>query len=206
MSRLKQYCCVAALLAGIILLFNFNRGNAIDSTSHTTASPSMKGLCWVAGDSVTTHNIDHIVDVGANWISQTPFGWMEGHQSPIVRTSYDRAWWGETDRGLRHTTELAKAQGIKTMLKPHIWLRSSEGKWRSDIAMTSEADWEKWFNSYGDMMIHYAELAESCKIESLCIGTELHSTTVHRPDQWSELIKKIRKVYSGEVTYAAYWY
>ena len=56
------------------------------------------------------------------------------------------------------------------------------------------------------MILHYAELAEETGMESLCIGTELYATTTSQPDRWRALIKEIRKVYSGQLTYAANWY
>jgi len=177
-----------------------------DKETCTTSSPSMKGLCWVAGDSIAQHNIDQITDIGSNWISQTPFGWMNGHDSPEVVLSNDRAWWGETDRGVIHTAKLAKASNVKTMLKPHIWLRRSGDKWRSDIAMNSVEEWDKWFESYSDWILHYAQVAEKGKIEALCIGTELYQTTKQHPDKWRKIIADIRKVYSGQLTYAANWY
>lgn len=169
-------------------------------------APSMKGLCWVAGDSIAAHNMDHVLSIGANWISQTPFGWMSGINSPEVVLNSDRAWWGERDKGIRHTAEHAREAGIKTMLKPHIWLRRSGDKWRSDIAMDSAEDWDKWFESYTQWILHYARLAEECQIESLCIGTELYQTTVRFPDRWRAIIRSIREIYSGELTYAANWY
>ncbi len=175
------------------------------STYDTNHIPSMKGLCWVAGDSIASHNIDHITNFGANWISQTPFGWMQGIDQPFVRGNTERAWWGEADRGIRHTTALAKEAGVKTMLKPHIWLRSDDGKWRQDIKMKSEEDWVSWFASYEEWILHYAVLAQECKIESLCIGTELHQT-IKRTDEWRHMIREIRKVYDGDLTYAANWY
>jgi len=178
----------------------------VDDEAHMKSSPSIKGLCWVAGDSIATHNIDQITDIGTNWISQTPFGWMSGHDSPEVVLSNDRAWWGETDRGIAHTAELAKVSNVKTMLKPHIWLRRSNDKWRSDIEMKNDAEWSKWFESYRSWIIHYAILAEENGIEALCIGTELYQTTKQHPDEWRAIISDIRKVYSGQLTYAANWY
>lgn len=169
-------------------------------------SQKMKGVCWVAGDSITHHNIDDLVHVGANWLSQTPFGWMGDYQLPEVVMSTNRVGWGESDRGLKHTALLAREKGVKTMLKPHIWLRSRDGKWRSDIAMTNEQDWEAWFDNYGTLILHYARLAEESNMESLCIGTELHQTTKHHPEKWRKLIREIRAVYSGQLTYAANWY
>ncbi len=169
------------------------------------STPSMRGVCWVAGDSIAEHNIQQIADVGVNWISQTPFGWMEGIDSPVVHGNFDRAWWGENDRGIIYTTELSRTSGIKTMLKPHIWLHAADGKWRSDIAMNSEEEWEQWFSSYESWILHYAEVAQKGSMESFCIGTELHQT-IKRTEQWRDLIYKIREVYDGHLTYAANWY
>lgn len=179
-----------------------------DSTSTMTEShyPSMRGVCWVAGDSIGTHNFDDLMAIGGNWISQTPFAWQPDIYGPALHLNNDRAWWGEADRGIIHTTELAKQNGIKVMLKPHIWLRSADGKWRSDLAMKNEADWDLWFANYEVMILHYAELAERMQMESLCIGTELHQTTKHHPERWRAIIKKIRAIYSGDLTYAANWY
>ena len=195
------------IIAPIAIVFAFfNLTNPDQTFVSPQSSPSMKGVCWVAGDSIAEHNIHQIKDIGTNYISQTPFGFMNGHQSTEVRGNFDNAWWGESDRGIQHTAELARASGVKTMLKPHIWMRSDEGKWRSDIEMESEEDWDIWFKSYGDWIMHYAELAEKCQIESLCIGTELHFTTVNHPDRWRKIIADIRSVYNGELTYAANWY
>lgn len=194
---------LSLLVLGLILISSSESSPVADKSEH---QPTMKGLCWVAGDSIAQHNIAQITDIGSNWISQTPFGWMNGHESPIVVLNNDRAWWGETDRGIRHTAQLAHASGVKNMLKPHIWLRRGGDKWRSDIEMNTEEEWNQWFASYKDWIVHYAMLAEDCKIESLCIGTELYKTTSEHPDQWRGIIKEIRKVYSGKLTYAANWY
>lgn len=198
--------------AGIVILlivatiFMIQAFSQSDTSEHQTDGPSMRGLCWVGGDSIANHNMTQIMDIHANYISQTPFGWMEGYDSPNVVLSNERAWWGEADRGLKHTTLLAKEAGIKTMLKPHIWLRRSGDKWRSDIAMNSPEEWKAWFESYSTFILHYAKLAEATGMESLCIGTELYQTTKQHPEEWRKIIKAIRKVYHGQLTYAANWY
>jgi len=71
--------------------------------------------------------------------------------------------------------------------------------------MRTEADWARWFESYGDFILHYARLAEALGIEALCVGTELHGT-IHREREWRALISEVRSVYSGQLTYAANWY
>jgi len=198
---------ITSLLALSIVACNSGKATTESSVSFDeNHQPSMRGLCWVAGDSIASHNLNQVSSIGANWISQTPFGDMTGIDDSNVGWNNVGSWFGEADRGLRHTTALAKEAGIKTMLKPHIWIRKAEGKWRSDIAMNSEEEWENWFTSYKSWIMHYAELAEETGMEALCIGTELSTTTKEYPEKWREIIKSIREVYSGELTYAANWY
>lgn len=168
-----------------------------------------RGVCWVGGpNEVSESEIKNLLNTNVNWISQTPFGWQRGHDNPQIGSlhgsgQFNQGWWGERDEGLGITTQYAKKYGIKTILKPHIWLRDEGGKWRGEIKMKSEEDWLKWFANYEDFILHYAKLAEKEQMEMLCIGTELHQTCVEREADWRNLIKKIRTVYSGPITYAA---
>jgi hypothetical protein len=173
--------------------------------SSVAQEAKQRGVSWVAGRSIDAAALAPLTEHNVEWIAQTPFGWQEAVDSPAIRLSTGgRAYWGETDGGLKRTIELARAQGIRTMLKPHIWL--GRGAWRGDISMASDADWDAWFADYGTFMLHYARLAEEQELPLLCIGTELHKTVIARPQKWSELIAEIRTVYSGELTYAANWY
>ncbi|WP_420388387.1 glycoside hydrolase family 113 [Roseivirga sp.] len=165
-----------------------------------------RGVCWVASPyQVDSTSILDLKEKNINWISQTPFGWQREFNSPKIGNQIGRedGWWGESDKGIRQTTRVARQYGIHTILKPHIWLRDSQGKWRGEIRMESEEDWKAWFQSYEEFILHYAQLAEEESIEMLCIGTELHRTCVEREQDWRNLIRKIREVYSGGLTYAA---
>ncbi|MCB0278536.1 MAG: hypothetical protein KDD94_03490 [Calditrichaeota bacterium] len=185
-----------ALIVGILVL---NKSDSHDK---------QKGVSWVAGRTVDSLDFQPLINNHVNWIVQMPFGWQAAYDQPEIRLATgNRILWGESDSGLVRTTRLAKAWQIKTLLKPHIWLRGRQsGKWRSDIAMTSESDWNSWFANYRTFIIHYAKLAEAQQIEALCIGTELYETAIQRPLQWRDLIREIRFVYSGKLTYAANWY
>jgi hypothetical protein len=168
-----------------------------------------RGVSWVAGpEVVTAEHLEPLSERHVNWIVQTPFGWQDQVDTPEVHLiTSDRVWWGERDEGLAKTTALARKLGIRTLLKPHLWMRNhGEGLWRSDIEMDSEANWSKWFESYGRFILHYARFAEEHGIEALAIGTELHKTTVGREQDWRRLIAAIREVYSGDLTYAANWW
>jgi len=165
-----------------------------------------RGICWVGGRQIVSiEELQKAANLGVNWISQTPFGWQRGHDNPQIGNQIGSSdgWWGERDEGLKETTRMAKSLGIKTILKPHIWLRDEEGKWRGEIQMNSEEDWQLWFKNYETFIMHYAQLAEDENIEMLCIGTELHRTCTEREMDWRALIQKIKSVYSGQLTYAA---
>ena len=161
-----------------------------------------RGVCWVGGrQEVTATEFEPLKKNNINWISQTPFAWQENPQSPHIRmnTGSNRVWWGESDEGIKETTRLAKAAGVKTMLKPHLWIHNS---WPGEVKMENDSLWQIWFEQYGRFILHYAGLAEEAHIEVLCIGTELHHAITHEKE-WRNLIQKIRSVYHGQLTYAA---
>jgi hypothetical protein len=68
--------------------------------------------------------------------------------------------------------------------------------------MESEEKWRVWFKNYKDLILHFAKIAQKYKVEMFCIGTEL-SGTQKMDKEWREVIKEVRKVYSGKLTYAA---
>lgn len=161
-----------------------------------------KGVCWVGSpQAVTAEDIAVLKTRGVTWISQTPFGWQQNPADTFLRFEKNTnrtPWWGESFKGIAATTRYARQQGIKTILKPHLWLRQS---WPGEIEMSTDEEWRRWFSAYEDFIISYATLADSTGIEILCIGTELQKT-IHR-SEWSLLIKKVRGVYKGKLTYAA---
>ncbi|MDQ4138969.1 MAG: hypothetical protein M3142_00445, partial [Bacteroidota bacterium] len=181
----------------------------LNSSPTFKSKVTFRGVNWVAGDSVTVNQILALKQQNIEWMAQTPFGWQRKFNTPElhINTHVSKNYWGESDQGLIHTTRLAKQAGIKTLLKPHIWLRDREqAKWIGDIEMTSEADWQAWFKNYSAFILHYARLAEENQIEALCIGTELMKSAITREKDWRQMIREIRQVYHGQLTYAANWY
>jgi hypothetical protein len=170
--------------------------------------PKQHGVSWVAGrDAVTARDFDRLIENGVSWIAQNPFGWQRGLDTPEVRVASQGGWWGERDAGIRTTTALARARGIRTLLRPHVWLTGvPAGTWLGDVAMKSEDDWQRWFLSYETFILHYARLAEDLGIEVLSVGAELRlATTTHEVD-WRRVIARVREVYHGRLTYAANWH
>lgn len=166
------------------------------------AEEKWKGVCWVGGrQPLAGGEVEALSSIGANALSQTPFGWQSDKHSPEIRwdLSNDRRWWGETPIGIKATLDSTSRFGMMNMMKPHLWLR--EG-WVGEIEMQSEEDWKSWFANYQAFILDYARLAEDLKMPMLCVGTELEKTSL-KEKEWRVIIAEVRKVYSGKLTYAA---
>jgi hypothetical protein len=161
----------------------------------------MHGVCWEGAGRVERAHLEPLRDLGVDWISQTPFGWSRSVSSPEIRIATTRVLWGETDEGLAETARHARALGIRTLLKPHLWVR---GAWVGDLKMTGEAEWKAWFRSYEAFILHYAELARRERFAALAVGTELRHAARREAD-WRRLIRSVRAVYPGKLTYCANW-
>ena len=142
------------------------------------------------------------------WISLVSWANQNNYDSPVL--SHHN---GDSTQIRLHETrwikriELAHSAGFKVFLKPHVWITShSNGKWRSDIYPTNEENWEIWKSNYRDFILRYAKIAEQSNVELFCIGTEFSKLTIEKPIFWKNLIKEIRIIYSGKITYAANWY
>ena len=60
-------------------------------------------------------------------------------------------------------------------------------------------------DSYAAFILTYAKTAQKLKVDIFCIGTELERFIDKRPAYWVLLIKEIRLIYKGKLTYAANW-
>jgi hypothetical protein len=163
----------------------------------------MRGVSWEGGRRIEASALDPLPSLGVDWISETPFGWVSSLDSPEVRMATGVfGLWGESDEGLVQTARLARARGIKTLLKPHLWVRG--GEWVGGLEMGSQVDWQAWFRSYEAFVLHYAELAEREKLDAFAIGTELPKAS-RRTADWVRLVARVRSVYHGPITYCANW-
>ncbi|MGH9380200.1 MAG: glycoside hydrolase family 113 [Thermoanaerobaculia bacterium] len=193
------------------------------SSSPASLSPRVEpaerhcGVAWTAAGPVTAAELEPLRDLGVTWITQTPFGWQRSIEEPEIHLTPDRGFWGERDEGLVTTLRIAHELGIKSLLKPHIWLveeghaqySGSQGgqqptRWLGAIRFRNEEEWERWFASYRHFLLHYAELAERASFDGLVVGAELEGTLERQAD-WRRLIAEVRSVYGGPLTYAASW-
>lgn len=147
-----------------------------------------------------TSNLDFLYRNNIEWITLVPWGFLQTYDDPDV--SHHRGY-----DDYIHRTQFLKERGFKVFLKPHVWINDdNSGKWRSDIYPTSDADWELWKETYSEFILKYAEVAEETNADMYCIGTEFTRLTLEKEYYWRDLIKKVRKIYSGKITYASNWY
>ena len=83
--------------------------------------------------------------------------------------------------------------------------KTNGARWRGDFKAKNTADWNTWERSYEKYILQLAHLAEANEVALFCIGTELRESAKQRPHFWKQLIKKVRNVYAGQLTYSANW-
>lgn len=164
----------------------------------------INGISFVASrDSIVVRDIQPLKKLNANWLSIMPFGFLRQKNSPKLYYNIDRQWYGERYDGVKQYIELIHKNNIKVMLKPQIWI--GDGDFTGFIDMKTESDWQAFEKQYANMILLYAQLAEDTQTAMFCLGTELHNFVIKRPDFWHRLIKDIKAIYSGQLTYAENW-
>jgi hypothetical protein len=149
----------------------------------------------VYGTGMSRQQLSEIRQTGANSIAIIP----EYYQATIHSNVLAPTNITPDDADLIAGIRAAHARGIDVLLNPH--MDTLDGKWRAYLDPT---DPDKWFASYKAMEVHYAKIAQKTGVESFSVGCELESMTVakYRP-QWLDIIKAVRDVYHGDLTYAA---
>jgi hypothetical protein len=145
--------------------------------------------------------LDALAALGSNAVSLMPFAYQPAPDSPDL-TYLNRGPQSETDIGVLHAARAARARGLRVLYKPHVWV--SHRSWPGDIAMTSEADWARWWDAYRRYVLHHALLASWSGSEVFSVGVEL-SRTLGREAEWRDLIAAVRLLYGGAVTYSGNW-
>jgi hypothetical protein len=108
-----------------------------------------------------------------------------------------------TDEELRAMIAFAQSMGLKVILKPTV--NCKNGVWRAHINffdkdVPCEPKWSRWFASHERFQLHYAELAEQTGCAMFIAGCEMVMAQ-RREAEWRDLIAKIKRVYSGPVSY-----
>lgn len=149
------------------------------------------------GSDTAAAQLARIRALGANAVSVVPYGFTRAPDEPTVRYLGT----DESDDRVLRTLAQARRQGLRTILKPQLWARRT---FTGHIVFERPADFARWWAGYRRWMLHQARVAALGRADALVVGTELGGVTRHQ-EAWRRLIRDVRRVYPGPLTYAANW-
>ncbi|HLV67634.1 MAG TPA: hypothetical protein VKY73_17565 [Polyangiaceae bacterium] len=155
------------------------------------------------GSPAYRRTLDEAKRLGATWVSLTPFGRVLDLAPTGVAQSFEQPY-VENRKAVRRAIEQAHAAGLSVLLVPHLWVES--GEWRGEIDPGDDAAWERWAQGYAAFLRPWAELARDARVEMLAVGVELRSwVTTTRAPSFVDIVRDVRRIYPGLLTYAANW-
>jgi hypothetical protein len=141
--------------------------------------------------------------LGGSWVSLTPFGRVADLAPTGVSQTFEQPY-EKNRKAVALAIRQAHAEGLRVFLVPHLWVES--GGWRGEIDPGDEAAWSRWATSYRHFLRGWAELARAERVDMLALGVELRSwlTTAHAAS-FTDIVREVRSLYPGLLTYAANW-
>jgi hypothetical protein len=194
--RIALYCMLTSLLH-----CNQPIGTQLESFEKPKA---IEGLTLVAPRNPMTNSdaIKNIKTVGSEWIAVVPYAFSRPNEARVYYESNNKRWWGESKEGCEATIQMAKEAGLKVMLKPQVWIPRG---WTGDMDFEQDTAWVSWEKDYQAYILPMAALAQEQQVDLFCLGTEFKIACRKRTAFWKQLIKEVRTIYKGKVTYAANW-
>ncbi len=150
---------------------------------------------WGYGSESARRQLERIRETGANSVAVVPYAFTLAPEDTRIRIRGDEG----VDRTAL-TIRQAKQAGLAVTLKPHLW----SNRFTGDIEFRDAENFRHWFSIYRRWITHYARMAELENVEMFVIGNELGGVTGFEQD-WRGLIRDVRRIYSGPVTYASHW-
>ena len=155
------------------------------------------------GSEAYGRTLDEVARAGATWVAITPFGRVGDLKGRGVDPSFEKPF-AENREDVLRALAMAHARGLRVMLVPHLWVES--GEWRAKIDPETDAGWDAWAKSYGAFVRAWAEVAERGQADIFSAGVELRSwVTTPRAPSFVSLVRELRGVYKGPITYSANW-
>lgn len=200
MKKIVLILCFISLL--ILGLVGYCNSNAFDKKP-AKKEITYKGMNLVAPiKEINKTTFDELVTNNVNAISLIPYAFVNIDDATVTY-NHKRQWWGESTSGIKECIQKAHDRKLKVMIKPHLWVNHQF--YTGDLDFKTELDWEHWEADYKKYILEYAQIAENEQVDLFCFGTELRNPIAKRPEYWMQLIKDIKKIYKGKLTYAANW-
>ncbi len=194
MKYIKILSLAIITFVGVIII----NGEQVNSESYIkgmTISCQTWGYEWATPEMKSAMMELH--DLGINSIAIHPYARISENGEVRFR---------KIDDPIHITTpcNYAHELDMQMMIIPHLAYWGTQFKWRGDINFHTTAEWQRFFETYGTWMLNIAAVAESSKVDILCIGIE-YSHAESFDTEWRRLIREIRGIYHGKLIYAANW-
>lgn len=146
----------------------------------------------------SNQSLDNLKNVGCDWVAINTIWFQDDVNSVVIYPDYNR--YSVSESSVIDAIQYAHSIDLKVMLKPMV--DCDDGTWRGFINPSVA-----WFAAYTDFMGIWAQIAQDCQVEMLCVGCEYATTNEPDSGNWSDswrgVVQSIRSVYSGSLTYAA---
>ncbi|NCO32895.1 MAG: hypothetical protein AUJ92_10905 [Armatimonadetes bacterium CG2_30_59_28] len=186
--------------------------------AHTLAAPQFRGVCYVTWGTpnvlLTKESDDQIRRLhalGVNCIAFRVTWLQESFDSVDLHPGFATP----SDDSVRHVVHLCHSLGMKAMVALLVdfadHTKGGSYRWRGQIAPAAaegggaDEAWKQWFDSYEKFALHYAKLCEESGADVFSFGAEMTNATTQFDQPWRELIRKVRDIYRGTLTYQANW-
>lgn len=154
-------------------------------------------------------SINNIKSTGSNWISIPVPLFQESTDSsdlhPIYAylATFDRVNETPDEKEINYAVTMAKNKGLKVMLMPTVEL-NRPGFISSALIGEEFAPYQarRWFKFYQEELVRIAKIAEENGTDMICLGHNLKHLSYYER-HWNELIKAVKEVYNGKLTYSA---
>lgn len=166
-----------------------------DSIKGVTVSAQTWGSEWGTPEMAAT--LDELKSLGANWVAIHPYAKIQADGA----LKFSK---GPPPDYLTKPLDWANERNLQMMLVPHIATWGTQFLWRGEIRFTEPAQWDRFFSDYETWIALMAKLAEEHHAKLLCIGLE-YSIAQKFEDRWRRIIRAVRAVYHGKITYGANW-
>ncbi|UCD27442.1 MAG: hypothetical protein JSV03_09970 [Planctomycetota bacterium] len=143
--------------------------------------------------------LSEIADLGADTVLISNAGVQEHAGSETFRIDPEVT---PTPQQWQQIFKIAHDNGLRVILMPIVLLSDPRGsEWRGVINPPS---WDDWLEQYRKFMLHFARIAADGKVEVLIVGSELVSAKTY-VEHWQTIIREVRKVYPGKLSYSGNW-
>lgn len=154
------------------------------------------------GSEVAEESLGKLKQLGGNTVALNPFGFSREAKKP-ARIHFSDGVGSENDASVLHALLTARSMELTVFMKPHIWIR---GTWPGEIEMETEQEWQQFLAYYEQWIRHYAIFSQLYEVPILSIGLEMSKATTSHEKEFVDMVERLRKIYDGNITYAANWY